>query len=195
MDFNNYKSLSINGISLKQLYINGVQVWEEPATYKNWVPHSTNADGTIYNGGLGYKEGYRVRSGGAEGVQVNSVCTGFIPYRQGDILRIYPKYARINTQNAFNFYDAEFNNLGQITSATTRYGICVATNYGDQWRTLMVNMAAQAGDITTLDISGIGNAGDIAYVRVTVPFKSSDTDKCVNSGSEIIITVNEELDL
>jgi hypothetical protein len=34
---------------------------------RNEVRYSTEADGvTIYNGGLGYKYGYRVRSGGAE---------------------------------------------------------------------------------------------------------------------------------
>ena len=34
---------------------------------KNWVPYSTEADGiTIYNDGLGYKEGYRLSSSGAE---------------------------------------------------------------------------------------------------------------------------------
>lgn len=195
MNLKNMKKLTFDGVELKSLSVNGVLAWK--SGYKNWVPLSINADGTIYNGGLGYKEGYRIRSGGAEDAQGSAVCTGFIPYRQGDILRIYPKYARLNSQNAFNFSDAEFNNLGQITSATTRYGICVATNYGDQWRTMMVDMGSQTGDITTLDISGIGNAGDIAYVRVTVPFNHPAAgDGCyVTSGADIIITVNEELEL
>ena len=59
MDLTKLKKLVIGGIELKQLLINGVQVWK--SGYKNWVKYSTEADGvTIYNGGLGYKNGYRM---------------------------------------------------------------------------------------------------------------------------------------
>lgn len=60
-------------------------IWEKH--YTNLVYSSINADGTIYNGGLGYKEGYRIRSGGAE-AEYNSVCTGFIPVKSGDVVRL-----------------------------------------------------------------------------------------------------------
>lgn len=58
---------------------------------------------------------------------------------------------------------------------------------------MMNNIAAQTGNITTLDISNIENAGEIAYVRITVPDKSVSQEYGVNSGADIIITVNEEL--
>jgi hypothetical protein len=58
---------------------------------------STEKDGiTIYNGGLGYKNGYRVRSGGAEVTQQSAVCTGFIPFVKGDKLYIYPPFTGLN---------------------------------------------------------------------------------------------------
>lgn len=188
MNLKNMKKLTVDGIELKSLSINGVLAWK--SGYKNWVPYSINADGTIYNG-TGYKEGYRLRSGGAEATNVNSVCTGFIPYKQGDILRLSPKWGGVNAINAINFADAEFNNLGQFTG-TTLYGVCYETNYRPQWAALLDDLNAQTGDITTLDISSVGNAGDTAYVRLTVPWKS-DQAPSVQSGADIIITVNEEL--
>ena len=194
MNLTNMKKLTFDGVELKSLSINGVLAWK--SGYKNWVPYSTTNDGkTIYNGGLGYKEGYRVRSGGTESENGEIVCTGFIPYKKGDILRLYPKYVGHNNANAFSFADANFNTLGQITDIATLYGICNDSVYGAQWLALMKAMIAQTGDITTLDISGIGNAGDIAYVRVNVPFRATKNTPYVQSGADIIITVNEELTL
>jgi hypothetical protein len=81
-------------------------LWQA-VTYKNWVKYSTESDGiTIYNGGLGYKDGYRIRSGGAESGTKNGVCTGYIPYVKGDKLYIYPPFTGLNTINAINFYFA-----------------------------------------------------------------------------------------
>lgn len=60
---------------------------------------------------------------------------------------------------------------------------------------MMNDITAQTGNITSLDISNIENANEIAYVRITVPNKSISQDYGVNSGADIIITVNEELTL
>jgi hypothetical protein len=107
MDLRNLKKLTVGGISLKQLLVNGIQVWK--SGYKNWVKFSTEADGkTIYNGGLGYKDGYRIRSGGAEAAASDSICTGYIPFKKGDILRISPAFTGLNTSNALNFSNASF---------------------------------------------------------------------------------------
>jgi len=196
MNFSQYNRIEIPEGRVKQITrkSDGLLLWK--AKYINQVPLSISADGTIYNG-TGYKEGYRVRSGGAEAEQTTAVCTGFIPYRQGDILRIYPKYAKLNNRSAFNFSDEGFNNLGQITSTSTRYGICVNSTYAAQWQKVLTDICEETGNVTTLDISGIGNAGEIAYVRVTVPFDTTDPYDAgsVASGTDIIITVNEELDL
>lgn len=188
MDFTKLKKLSIGGVELKQLFINGVQVWK--SGYKNWVRYSTEADGsTIYNGGLGYKEGYRVRSGGAESENIFSVCTGFIPFKKGDILRIFPKFSGRNSANTLNFANSAFTNLGQYNDNTATYGICAEDSI---WRT---GIATEVDGITVVDISVVSNGNDIAYVRLTHALDWGETadDEEVKSGSELIVTVNEEI--
>ena len=54
----------------------------------NRVNLSINPDGTIYNGGLGYKRGYRIRSGGAELEFETGVCSGYIEVKPGDVVAI-----------------------------------------------------------------------------------------------------------
>ena len=68
MNLSNFKKISIEGIEMKEIYIGNTMIWKGGPT--NLLPLTTEADGiTIYNGGLGYKQGYRVRSGGAEAYQ------------------------------------------------------------------------------------------------------------------------------
>lgn len=165
----------------------GLVLWE--AGYINMVPLSINADGSIYNGGLGYKDGYRIRSGGAEGESGNAVCTGFIPFKKGDVLRIYPAFVGRNTDNAINFADASFTNLGQNTATGSSYGIC-GTNDA-LWDAALKNAV---DGVSVVDISNIPNAGDVAYVRITNFYgTSSGQTSPISSGAELIVTVNEEI--
>jgi hypothetical protein len=54
----------------------------------NKILTSTEANSTsIYNNGLGYKQGYRVRSAGAEEA-ANSIISGYIKVKDNDIIRI-----------------------------------------------------------------------------------------------------------
>lgn len=184
MDFTTLKKLNIGGIGLVQLFINGVQVWKSGP--KNWVKYSTEADGvTIYNGGLGYKDGYRVRSGGAEGAQVTASCIGFIPFKKGDVLRIYPAFTGMNAVNAINFADASFTNLGQRTDNGGCYGIC-STN-SNLWK----ECETAVDGVSVVDISDIPNAGDVAYVRISNNI--GDIGHKITTGADMIVTVNEEI--
>jgi len=188
-DFSQFPRLEIGGKRVKKIArkSDGQVLWT--AGYINMVPLSINADGTIYNGGLGYKEGYRVRSGGAEGESDNAVCTGFIPFKKGDILRIYPAFIGRNTDNAINFADASFTNLGQNTASGASYGIC-GTNES-LWDAAMANVV---NGVTVVDISNIPNAGDVAYVRITNFYgTASGQTSPISSGAELIVTVNEEI--
>jgi hypothetical protein len=151
------------------------------------VKYSTEADGvTIYNGGLGYKDGYRIRSGGAESASNNCVCTGFIPLKAGDTLRIYPPFRGFNTNNTINFADGNFGNLGQINDSGSAYGIC-ATNR-NAYMTSVVN------GVTTLTLTDANDAS-IRYVRIThfIGTASGNTSE-IESGSEMIVTINEEIE-
>lgn len=49
--------------------------------YNNLIPQSINADGTLYNGGQGWKDGYRLNSSGTETAQSGIAVTGFMPVK------------------------------------------------------------------------------------------------------------------
>ena len=177
MDFTKLKKLTIGGVELVKLFVNGIQIWK--SGYKNWVKFSTTEDGkTIYNGGLGYKDGYRVRSGGAEAAQSYSSCTGFMPVTAGDIVRLSGydvKY--VGTHNAINVANASFTNLGQIVANSSwSYGCFEGTD--------------QNWDDVILEKSGVyywvvPSGYNIAYIRVTGYGN--------NIGSKMIVTINEEI--
>ncbi len=50
----------------------------------NLLGKAINSDGTLYNGGKGYKSGYRINSSGVEVAQSGMYVTGFIPVSVGD---------------------------------------------------------------------------------------------------------------
>ena len=175
MDFSNLKELIVDGIKLVELYINGIRVWK--SGYKNWVKYSTESDGkTIYNGGLGYKNGYRIRSGGAEGATSLASCTGFIPAVGGNVVRLSGydvKYA--NNENAINVCDVNHTKIGQI-SANYYYGIFADGN--QTWNNVILEK-------TGVYYWVVPDGFNIAYIRV-----SGKTD---GDGSKMIVTINEEI--
>lgn len=184
MDFSSLKKLTIGGVELKQLLINGVQVWK--SGYKNWVKYSTEADGvTIYNDGLGYKDGYRIRSGGAEAANPYSTVTGFIPFRKGDVLRILPKFTGLNTINTINFFDADHGNLGQINDNGGAYGIC--TTNRNSYLTTVIDGVSTLTYTDDIDQS-------VRYIRIThFILANGSVQSEIDSGSEVIVTINEEI--
>ena len=179
MNFSGLKELSIDGVGLVKLTINGVLAWKKG--YKNWVPFSTEADGvTIYNGGKGYKDGYRVRSGGTEAEFAAGTCIGYIPYKKVDKLYIYPPFTGMNSNNAVNFYGGSFNCLGQVTDSGAYYGFC-----NSSFKAKVIN-GVSVLDLSAVTVSGVEN---IAYVRIT----NNISGGVIASGSEMIITKNEEI--
>lgn len=184
MNFTSVKSITIPEGKAKKITCGGVVLWKSGPT--NLVPLSTEADGkTIYNGGKGYKDGYRIRSGGAEATQASTCCTGYITFVKGDKLYIYPPFTGKNTQNAINFYDGSFACLGQITDGGTAYGFCTS-----DFKATVVN-GASVLDISNITVSGIEN---VAYVRISNGL-TYDSPINMRSGSEMIITKNEEIEL
>lgn len=176
MNLSDFKELAIDGIKLVELFINGVRVWK--SGYKNWVRYSTTNDGkTIYNGGLGYKNGYRIRSGGAEAAQDSAACTGFIPAKAGDIVRLSGYDVKSATvSNAINVSDASFTNLGQIVAnAPLSYGIF--NSKGHNWDDVLLE---KTGVYYWIVPSGY----DIAYIRVSANTKTP---------ADMIVTINEEI--
>jgi hypothetical protein len=173
IELNSVKKLSVNGLSIKQLWINGTQVFKDG--YKNWVPYAIDTDGSIYNG-IGYKTGYRIRSGGAEAAQTGACHTGFIPVLPGAIVRLTGwNFSFNDSSNAVNFSDGSFTNLGQFTQQPSGYGIC-------------------ANAIPTVTIKNnvyqftVPNNTSIRYIRVTGQHAYNTLPP------EMIITINEEIE-
>lgn len=189
MNYANLKSLIIPEGTVNKITCGGVVLWKKPASYTNLVPLSTEADGvTIYNGGLGYKDRYRIRSGGAEAEQYFSTITGYIPYKKGDKIYIYPHFIGENTSNAVNFYDGSFACLGQVTDVGGYYGFC-----NSSFKTKVVN-GVSVLDISAVTVSGVEN---VAYVRISnlIGVGTTGVTPTIQSGSEMIITKNEEITL
>lgn len=82
-----------------------------PPSYTNLVPTSLDASGAVYNG-KGYKENYRLSSGGGESQTNSAVVSGFIPY-SGQIIRAWGSTtASAGTSgNYIGFYDASHTKL------------------------------------------------------------------------------------
>ena len=183
MDWSTVKSMAIPEGNVIQIETDGIVIWKLPASYTNLVPLSTESDGTPYNGGLGYKNGYRVRSGGAEGEQSTCACTGFIPCKAGDTLRVYiPPVSGTRDLYYINVSNASKTNLGQLASNGI-YGIFSGSGY--TWSDI-----ENDGDIWSFTIpTDITSANDIAFIRVTIAFSQS----AETTGEGLIVTVNEEI--
>lgn len=178
VNFSGVKSVTIPEGSVKKITASGVVLWEKKG-FTNLVPLSTEADGkTIYNGGLGYKSGYRIRSGGAESHTGTSSCSGFIPVKPLSIVRVGGCTYSANTQTAINVSDSTFTNLGQMVgNSSYGYGIMAETANKPYNRDSVVQKDNYWEWVVPPD-------NRIAYIRVTG--ETSD-------GSKLIVTVDEEI--
>lgn len=69
-------------------YTKTTEVVEGGPAYTNLLPLATDADRTTIMNGVGYKSGYRLSSSGSEASKDGAFASGFIPAKEGDILRI-----------------------------------------------------------------------------------------------------------
>lgn len=178
IDLSKFKKLFIAGIELKELYAG--------KKYTNQVPISTDADGvTIYNGGKGYKDGYRIRSGGAEGATTAGSCTGFIPVKGGDAVYFsgWDFSAKYN-ENAVNVADSSFTNIGQF-AGQGEYGIFAPG----------AAYAAYSRGSVIEESSGVWKwvvppaASGVSYIRVSGFTRPTG----YGNYSNMIVTINEEI--
>ena len=183
MIFADVKGLTIPQGAVKEISCNNLLLWK--SGYKNWVRYSTESDGkTIYNNGLGYKDGCRVRSGGGEGETTYGSCTGFIPVKGGDIVRFSGWDASVaQNENAINVSNSSFENIGQ-TAGKGAYGI-FASGYSAYTRASMVEEKTGVWKWTVPPA-----ASGVAYIRVSAFDNSAVNNKL---GSKMIITINEEI--
>ena len=86
----------------------------------NILPLAVNSDKTLYNGGKGYKEGYRLNSSGTETAQTGMYVTGFMPIKWGDDMYLSGMTLKPNDSSTgryiyVNLYTSEFASVGRIT--------------------------------------------------------------------------------
>lgn len=182
--FTNTQALVIPEGEVVKIDVDGVVLWElVTESYKNWVKYSTESGGTtIYNGGLGYKNTYRIRSGGAEAYSsANVTCTGFIKATSNDVVRISGADFLVATvENAINVSDSSFTNIGQIVgNSSTGYGIFQNTQFKNY------NFSSVVEEITGVYRWVIPPNSNVEYIRVTA--------KTNGKGEDLIVTINQEI--
>lgn len=185
-NFANYVRLDIPEGRVKKITCksDGTVLWT--AGYVNQVPLSIDSSGEIYNG-TGYKNGYRIRSGGAEGALGDAVCTGFIPVSGGDVVRLSGwTFSHVTAGNAINLADSAFTNLGQVTSQGNEYGIMASTYKAYGWSSVVEESDGVWKWVVPPAASGV------AYIRVSGFDNSTYADETL-VGTRMIVTVNEEI--
>lgn len=186
MNLPDFKELSINGIKMVELFINGFLVWAMK-TFTNQVPISTDTDGSIYNG-VGYKDNVRLSSsGGVSGTALNgSVTTGFIPFPDGDktIIRMKGvewKYATANYDGHYylNFYDGSKKYLSGRTSKDHEGYSNVFTVTRDANGVETVTFNQEYGNTNSF----LNSVRSASFFRINAYGK----------GADMIVTINEEI--
>lgn len=169
IDFSAIKAISIPEGKVKAIHreSDGQLLWK--GGYKNWVPYSTEADGkTIFNGGLGYKDNYRLNSSAAEVALSGYVVFGYIPVKADDVVRVKGITWDSSTNTGCYFYT--FNSsFEKLKSTRPTGGSSDITAYVDENGVLVVEFAAYSKDVAYFRFSAYG------------------------SGAEVVITVNEEI--
>ena len=195
MDFSAIKKLTIGGVELKQLFINGIQVWK---SFTNQVRRSIGSDQQPFNGGLGYWNDQELSgSSGAQRAGTNTTVTGFIPVKQGDTIRI--KGCNWYSTKAHNYivaYTSDFGHWGTTQTQGTHY-----YNTTNNPQNMIIEAGASYGgsmdiqsDVSTIviakNITGREEGFEkIAYIRISV--RGDGTGKV--DGADLIVTVNEEI--
>ena len=195
IDFTKIKKMTIGDVELKQLFINGIQVWK---SFTNQVRQSIGSDKQPFNGGLGYWNGQELSgSSGSQRARTNTTVTGFIPVKQGDVIRI--KGCNWYSTKATNYIVAYNSNFGHwSTTQTTGTHYYNTTNNPDE--RFMENpvfggsMDIQSG-VSTIVIGKnkdgqLNGYENIAYIRISV---RGDGSNAVD-GADLIVTVNEEIE-
>lgn len=140
---------------------------EEPSSFTNQIPISTDSTGATYNG-TGYKTGYRLNSSGNEVEASAAGVTGFIPVTATDTLYFRDlDMISGNSSCCLVAYKSDKTFLRHLPAAN------LVTTTTDE----------DTGYILSVDLSGQTNISGIAFVRVSA----------VGLDGDSIVTVNEEI--
>lgn len=152
------------------------QVNPDGTTFTNQVPISIASDGSIYNDGLGYKNGYRLSSSGSESEMNTNVITGFIKAKAGDTIRIKGSNW-CNTDVTTNYLIAYDSNFAKVYTGNPQ------KSYETNTFVTSMNYDETTGISTVVLKSGFV----YEYIRISLYYGSSP------DGANLIVTVNEEI--
>ena len=130
----------------------------------NQIPLSIESNGNPYNGGAGYKAGYRINSAGTESAMSGKYVTGFIPVTAG--AKVSFDGMSINTaaqdNNYIAFYKADFT--------------CLWSKYAYAWYSQTSDVikpaTAESNNLKSITLTGGTHGGatydmsQVAYIRV-----------------------------
>ena len=166
---------------------------EEILPYHDKVVTSINTDGSIYNGGFGYKNGYRLNSSATETAKSGAAATGYIPAKNGDVFYMSgvvwnPPSGGATDYSYISFFDSSFNKLAHINQYIGSTGNGVSNIYNNTANTISGtktdhSITTDSNGVTTFNIAYGSAASKIAYIRISA----------VGDGGDMTVTVNEEI--
>lgn len=196
MDFSQVKKIVIPEGEVKQISCNGTVLWKA-ISYTNQVTKSIGSDKKPFNGGLGYYNGQELSgSSGSQRSGTNTTVTGFIPVKQGDVIRIKGcNWYSTKKNNYIVAYNSSFGHWSTTQTQGTHY-YNTTNNPGKQTiesETYGGSLDIQS-DVSTIVIAQNPSWGDkgfenIAYIRISVQGDGTSTV----DGADLIVTVNEEI--
>ena len=105
----------------------------------NQLPLAVDTNGSPYNGGQGWKSGYRLNSSGTEAAQSGAYVTGFMQFKQGDTM--------------------ELENIGLPANANvTNHSYCYVTLYDAQKAKIVSNYAKDVMAMSDNHVSSDSNS-------------------------------------
>ena len=116
------------------------EIVDDAPTYNNLLPLAVNADGTPYEGGKGYKSGYKMSTtSGNESATTGAYCSGFMPITNvHDVIRV--KNVTLSDSaniNNFVFYDANKTKIYTNTCNGTAGAFHVSVRVKDGYYEVM----------------------------------------------------------
>ena len=152
-------------------------VASKEATYTNLIPTSTDSSGAIFNT-VGYKDGSRLNSSGAETSDGNHMSvTGFIPYTQGQTIRLGGANIAFNEYGCMlYFYKADKSGIAGFD-----YNKVGNENFG-VWDT------TEEGSIFSL-VPNASKIPNVAYFRISASVRNAG-----DTGEGMIITLDERIE-
>jgi hypothetical protein len=185
MNFFDVKSITIPEGDVKKIVAAGVTLWEAVA-FRNWVPYSKESGGiSIYNGGLGYKEGSRLSSNGAEKVQDGSVVTGFIPAKRGQTIQMKGATWGTSVKDGYcyiQYYDADFKLLYTINKYQNDAASNGISNIGANVDKAASSVITDGNGVTTFNLVSTTNT-EYAYIRISA----------TGVGTDLIVAIGEDI--